>query len=188
MTEPVVVETPCAPPKAHGEPSSPGTRQRGGPATFFAVSPVKLVVMSIATFGLYEFFWFYMNWQRIKRRGMSDISPFWRTFFGFYCYLLFKTVENTAERADVRVGFSPALMAAGWIVTSFLWDASGPASFLAVTAVFFLVPVQLAMNRVNEALDPGHDTNRRFTVWNICAIIVGGTTLALAVWTGSFPD
>jgi len=64
---------------------------------YFPVSVAKLVVMSLVTFGLYEIFWFYKNWQLIKLREHSEIRPFWRAFFAiFYCYTLFKHISLTA--------------------------------------------------------------------------------------------
>ena len=73
-----------APPKAVDPPQPiPGRRR---PPIFFATSPLKLVVMSTVTLGFYELFWFYANWQRLKRRRHPRISPFWRTFFAiFFC-------------------------------------------------------------------------------------------------------
>ena len=53
---------------------------------FFPVSRLKLLVMSLVTFGLYEVFWFYKNWQLFKAATVRDISPFWRTVFsGVFC-------------------------------------------------------------------------------------------------------
>ena len=31
--------------------------------------------------GIYNIYWSYKNWQRIKSRSREDISPFWRAFF-----------------------------------------------------------------------------------------------------------
>jgi hypothetical protein len=181
------VDTLYAPPTVDDIP--PPDVRRGGPATFFAVSPTKLVVMSITTLGLYEIFWFYANWQRLRRRSMPRISPFWRTMFvSFTCYSLFKTVRDTACGANVRVGFSPVLMAIGWVITSLLWRLPGAAWLISHAAVLFLLPVQGAMNRVNDALDPGHDRNQRFTGWNIAGATVGGLLMLLAVWGSFLPE
>ena len=64
---------------------------------YFPVSPLKLIVLSVCTFGLYKFYWFYKNWCLIKEResslsmqiGFRDsgIMPFWRALFTvLYCY------------------------------------------------------------------------------------------------------
>ena len=48
---------------------------------YFEVALGKVVVMSLVTFGLYELYWMYQQWKRVKIRTMEDLSPFWRTFF-----------------------------------------------------------------------------------------------------------
>ena len=60
-------------------PVGPPRTPQGQPA-FFAVSPLKLIVMSTATLGIYELYWFYKNWKLIKQRTESNIMPFWRAF------------------------------------------------------------------------------------------------------------
>jgi hypothetical protein len=153
---------------------------------FFATSPLKLVVMSYVTFGFYDLFWFYANWQRMRRRGHPRISPFWRTFFSiFFCYSLFRTVKETAKAENIKVRYSPGLLAVGWALASILWGLPSVGLILSFGAVLLLVPVQNTMNDVNCALYPNHDPNTRFTAWNIVAIVLGGPLLAAAV-VGSF--
>ncbi len=176
-----------APPKAEDSPPSVGA-VRGRPAVFFAVSPLKLVVMSIATLGIYELFWFFANWQRMKRRGQRNISPFWRTFFAcFTCYSLFRSVKEAAVSANVKTSISPGVLAVGWVITTFMWRLPDPAWLIAYGAVFFLVPVQKVVNDVNHALYPDHDPNTRFTGWNIAGIVVGGLLLGLILFGTLMP-
>ena len=185
---PLQVESVYAAPKTDEQPA-PKVERRGRPATFFAVSPVKLVVMSISTLGAYQLFWFYANWLRLKRRGMPRISPFWRTMFAYFtCYSLFKTVKQMAQSANVRASFSPWFCAVGWVILSLLYRLPGPAVLICFGAVFFLVPVQKTMNEVNAVLDPGHDPNTRFTAWNIVAVVLGGLVFVLAIVGAFLPD
>lgn len=79
-------------------------------------------------------------------------------------------------------------MALGWVVVSMLWKLPDPAWLISFTAVFFLVPVQKAMNDVNSTLYPGHDPNTRFTGWNIAGIVAGGAVLALGVLAVFLPE
>lgn len=44
---------------------------------YFAVSATKFIVMSACTLGLYEVFWFYKNWQRVKEKTGAQMMPFW---------------------------------------------------------------------------------------------------------------
>ena len=85
----------------YGRPKTPSTLTDLAPATgasippfaenasgqnatlpFFEVGLGKFIALSIATFGLYEFYWAYEQWVRIKPRLSKDISPIWRAVFG----------------------------------------------------------------------------------------------------------
>ena len=175
-----------APPRTEERPPRDAGRAR--PPLFFSASPTKLVVMSVATFGIYEAFWFFANWQRMKKRGQR-VSPFWRTMFSiFFCYSLFKVVKETATSSGIPARFSPGFLAFGWVITTLMWRLPDPAWLVSAAAVVFLLPVQKAMTEVNEALYPGHDPNTRFTAWNIAAIACGGLTIALIAVGFFLPD
>jgi len=49
-------------------------------SAFFAVSPLELVVMSTATFGIYEIWWSYQNWRVYQSRG-EKLNAALRGFF-----------------------------------------------------------------------------------------------------------
>ncbi len=40
----------------------------GDTPIFFPASRTKLLVMSLCTFGLYEYYWFYKNWKLVRDR------------------------------------------------------------------------------------------------------------------------
>lgn len=48
---------------------------------FYPVSMTKFAVMSFMTFGLYQYYWIFKNWQWVRDVENEVISPFWRTFF-----------------------------------------------------------------------------------------------------------
>ena len=148
---------------------------------FFPVSITKLLVLSICTLGLYEIYWFYKNWQLVKRRENSNINPALRSLFGvLFCYSLFRRVGEQVESHNNK-SIPAGLLAAGWIVLTLLWKLPDPYWLLTFLAVFFMVPVQQAVNSINSQAARGHDQNRRFGGWNIAAVIIGGLILALAI-------
>ena len=76
---------------------------------FFPVSPLKLIVLSVCTFGFYEFYWFYRNWCLIKEREDSlsmrigfrslNMWPFWRALFSvLFCYSCFGNVLGFLQK------------------------------------------------------------------------------------------
>jgi len=154
-----------------------------GEPIYFAVSPLKLVVMSICTVGTYELYWFYKNWVLIKEREDADIMPFWRAFFGyFFCYSCFLRIQGTGKSLNLGKSIAPLALALLWITVWLLYLLPGLYCFLSSFSVLVLLPVQAVANNINEALCPEHNPNRRFTGWNIACIVVGATCLVILLW------
>jgi hypothetical protein len=153
-----------------------------GQPVFFAVSPLKLVLMSTVTFGIYEIYWFYKNWKLIKQRTESSIMPFWRAFFGvFFCYSCFREVKDVAASRGVSFPSSPGMLAAGWIILTLLWRLPDPYWFVCFLAPLMLMPVQNAINRLNAVVAPNHSPNSRFSAWNIVGLVVGGILFVFCI-------
>jgi hypothetical protein len=152
---------------------------------FFPVSVFKLLVLLFCTLGMYEYYWFYMNWKLVRDRTHEDISPFWRSFFGiFFCYQLFDRIrKDGSELTASRLPAGP--LATAWIIATMLWRLSGAYWFVTFLAFFALVPVQASVNAVNQIASPDHDPNARFTAWNWVAVILGGPFFLLALY-GTF--
>jgi hypothetical protein len=144
---------------------------------FFPVSVGKLLIMSLCTFGIYQFFWFYKNWQHVRLRTGAEISPFWRTFFFFvFARSLFARVND----ADPRGAQLPVTtLAVVWVVVAIV---------VTPAMVFASLPVQRAINAANAAAAPGHDRNARFSIWNWLAILVGGWLSILTIYAISAGD
>ncbi|MEG4802836.1 hypothetical protein QUB63_12245 [Microcoleus sp. ARI1-B5] len=150
---------------------------------FFPVSRFKLFVMSIVTFGFYQLFWFYKNWQLLKAEDESNISPFWRTVFGtLYCYPLLAKIKNWAKSRSVYANFSPLWLTVAWIgIIVFCRNLPIPYRLAGLLSVIALLPVQKSVNELNNLMVPYHDPNSRFSLWNIAAIAVGGGIIVLAI-------
>ncbi len=148
---------------------------------FFPVSETKLLVLSLCTFGLYQYYWFYKNWKIIRNRTHTDIYPFWRAFFAvLFCYSLFDRIRKydlESPTTNLNVG----ALATAWIVATLLWklpDAQGLVSF---AAVFALLPIQMVANAANRIAAPNHDPNARFSIWNWITVALGGPLVLLGV-------
>ena len=176
---------PYAPPTAHVEDvlAGPltGTGDEAAPP-FFAVSLVKLAVMSVCTFGMYELFWFYKNWQRIRARDGSDIKPFWRAFFAvLYCYSCFRHIREHGEAMGLKSPIAAGALATGWILATLTYKLPDPYWLLTLSAIVFVLPVQAYVNRINAVAASSHDPNNRFRGWNWVAVVLGGGLLLLAL-------
>jgi hypothetical protein len=151
-------------------------------APCFPVSLLKLAAMSICTFGIYELYWFYKNWNLIKQRERSNILPFWRAFFAyFFCYQCFDEIREQARKLALPQLPPAGPLAAGWIITTLLWKLPDPYWLVSTFAFVFILPVQRAANRINLIVTPHHEVNQRFTGWNWVGIVLGAIWLVLGI-------
>jgi len=143
----------AAPGAAHREPM------------FFHISGARLVLMSIASWGLFELYWIYRNWQYLKERDGLNIRPFWRGVFSiFFIHKLMGTIHDDPQaNRVVKAAFSPSLLATIWVVMLLVGNISGKAEDpglnllgLVVSFPSFLLflPVQNYINAVNKAISP----------------------------------
>ena len=147
---------------------------------FFAVSSVKLVVLSVCTLGFYQIYWFYKHWALIKERSEPHIIPWARAFFGIlWCYSCFEFIRQDERHLDVEPTLPAGPLAIGWIATSLAWRLPEPYFVIGFLSPLLLVPVQRHVNHINALVAPEHDKNTRFSAWNWLAVAGGGIVIAL---------
>jgi hypothetical protein len=168
---------------------APAPALAGTDLRFFAVSRNKFLVLCLATFGLYELYWFYQNWKRIKERMRSDIWPVARAFFAlFFTHALLRDVTIAAAEADVRPRFKVQSAAWAFIGLTLMNRLPDPYSFVAVLAFLPLVPVQDTINEIHARVAPNADTNASFGLGNWIAIGVGVIVWVLSMAALFLPE
>jgi hypothetical protein len=186
---------PYAPPSANldGAPAVSRSADQSTPR-FFPVSLPKLLLLSLASFGLYEIYWFYQSWKLVKVRDQQDIRPFWRGFFAvFFCNELAKTIKRDCARHDIEPKSSLTSHATLWVVLTIGGNVlsrltDGPLWVLSLAAVFPLMIIQKTVNELNHRVAPLHDPNTRFSVLNIVGIALGLILLALSIAGSMMPQ
>lgn len=149
---------------------------------FFAVSPLKLVVLSVCTVGLYQLYWFYKNWVLIKKHSEPDIIPWGRALFGvFWCYRCFEFMREEERNLGVEPMLPAGPLAIAWIAAALAWRLPEWYSVLGFLTVLPLVPAQRHVNHINTLVAPEHDKNTRFGGWNWLAVVVGGIFSSLII-------
>ena len=130
---------------------------------FLHISVAKLILLSIASVGIFEAYWIYKNWKYIKKREGLRIRPIWRGIFGiFYCHSLLKRINGDKDAgAIIEPSFSVQL-ATGWVILVILAGIIGQTPGIAPSIIaavmpsyLFLVPVQNYINSVTEKRSPG---------------------------------
>ena len=149
---------------------------------FFTASPLKLVVMSICTFGIYEVYWFYKNWKLIKERTGQKISPFWRAVFSpLWAYSCFKEIKACAGECKILESLSIGLLAIAYFAISVTWRLPDPYSLISFFLFLPLIPANSVALKVNQQSDAGYVQNGRFSALNWVGIVVGGVLLFFAI-------
>lgn len=159
-------------------------REDSGPL-FLHIPVGRLILLSIASCGLYEAYWIYKNWSYIKKRDELTIHPFWRGIFGmFFCHSLLKRIHTDTEaRSMEEPSYSPGGLATGWVILMLLANFIGRApgagasimSYL-IPSFLLLVPVQIYINSVTHKANP----DQPYYGWSsghVVCLVIG-----LAVW------
>ncbi len=157
-----------------------------GAAPFFGVSLTKLVVMSVCTFGLYQLYWCYKQWQAERKQSHEDLSPFWRAFFApLWGFSLFDRIRSAAEFRRVEVTWSPNWLGFAFLILMWLWRLPDPYWLVSYLSFLPLLPVQSAVNRLNSVAAPDAPRNASYSGANVVMIVVGALLVALAI-VGAF--
>jgi hypothetical protein len=186
-TAPELVPELAAPPPPPGrpEPREPMFMLGMKDPHWFLVGGVKLAVMFVGTLGLYQLYWFYKQWDRVRDAG-DNVAPAPRALFSLlFCYSLFRRIVDSTHAVGVITRVPPALLAVGFIVPSLMWKAEGLASFLGFLAFVPMVAAQRLANLVALRQGSTEDRNTRLTWLNWVSVVVTSLLLAL-VALGTF--
>lgn len=143
---------------------------------FFVVAPRKLLLMYVATLGLYAYYWWYQHWTRYRRFNREPLWPVARAIFPvFFAHRLTDEIDDRLSRLRLPRGWSPGLLATGFVllqVTSVVadrlswYEVLSPWSDVAGLAV--LLPIGVLLMRIQRAAnraagDADAQTNGRLT-------------------------
>jgi hypothetical protein len=163
-------------------PPLPPLPPRQSEPVYFPVSLAKLGVMSFFTFGGYEIYWFYRQWEHEKRRTGEDIWPVARAMFSpLFYYTLLTGIEPQLDPAERAALPSLGLLAAGYFVWVSLWRLPDPYWLISSFSFVPLLPFQRAANQLNRRLAPDASLNDQYTAANLGGLVLGALFLALIV-------
>lgn len=111
-------------------------------------SPSMFIFLSIVSFGVYEFVWFYRNWKFFKEKEKLDISPFWRAFFApFFIYKLFQKISVYAKKEGYKGKYSSGWRTFFWWIISLIIFISQ--HFIALFSIFSFLPLLSLLKAIN---------------------------------------
>jgi len=161
---------------------------------FLYIPMSRYIIMSLITFGLYQIYWIFKNWEYLKNRDGMDIHPFWRGVFGiFYCHELLRAMhDDVILNKNKPAQFNHSALATGWVIIviiSYLINRiSGTLksdnlvllSFVVIIVLLvielaFFIPVQRYVNEVNEMINPDVD----YYPWSVGHFVLIGIAVVI---------
>jgi hypothetical protein len=130
---------------------------------FNPCSAFKLALLTTLTSTFYLPYWVWKHWSIEKTRD-AEISPLLRTIFGgIFFYSLARQVKDECDIRDVRCRYSPAILTGLMWAIGFASTLGGASRWLAFFIWIPLMPVQLAINRINRIVAPASVAREGFS-------------------------
>ncbi|MCD8551211.1 MAG: hypothetical protein LRY75_19815 [Shewanella xiamenensis] len=159
----------------------------------FHVSLAKFVIMFFATFGLYQIYWFYKQWQALKEYYDLDVWPIARCIFTvFFTHSLFVYVNEYIKEDNRSYRWNYSALATAYVllvvVSSVLNQIETlPTSLILISIVIplaVLYPLYEAQKAINFALEPlDYEDNSSLTWLNWVWIVLFGFYWAMVIYT-----
>ena len=88
------------------------------PILRYKLSPKRVVVMSILSFGIYLWYWFYLTWKQYRDHTGERAYPVWHALaLSVPIYGLFRTHAHMRSYKELMAGTGvPTTIAVGWTV------------------------------------------------------------------------
>lgn len=147
----------------------------------------NLVILYIATCGLYFFYWFYETNKELYKHNGIDTNPLFRTIgliaplLNIYLlWVFFKDIQKFTAKAG-----TPELKYPGWLTVAFIFFSALYRlpflfSFLGFLSVAPVIVAQNALNAYWKKEQPNLPDKTRLTWQEILCCVVGAILLILA--------
>ena len=110
--------------------------QEAAPVLDYYLSPNRILLMSLLSYGLYLFYWFYLTWKHYRDHTRAEAFPIWHALTLFVpIYGLFRThahirtyqdlMDNAAVPSTLSAGWAVVLVAISSILGSITFNVSG---------------------------------------------------------------
>jgi hypothetical protein len=152
------------------------------PLPLFLYIPIsRLILLSLFSWGTYQNYWIYKNWQYIAERDQEDITPFWRGAFGLFWFgsLVERMYQDRTARHYIIPTFIGTLVApwAILVVIGNILSRSGEFWYavpvLVLLQVACLIPIQRYVNDVTRKRDLHARYHRWWSPGHIVCVLLG---------------
>jgi len=140
---------------------------------FFTASPLKFLVMTFATLGLYEIYWFYKNWHQVRFRERSTIWPLARSIFApIMAFVLFERINKDASEKGIEGIKQIGLVALFYFVLNLTSSLPDPLWLVSMFTFIFVLPANSVAIEINRQLTPSAQLNESFSKMNWFGILL----------------
>jgi|GEM_PF-3653549 len=130
----------------------------------FNISKFKLAVLSIATLGIYDIYFFYKNWKALRDQGGLSVSPFWRAILGIlFCYSLSKEIFSRSKNLGEPSSHSAGGVAVAYFILSGMGRVDGLVWLISLFSFIPLFSIQDAIRFNNSAINPKSKPDGHFS-------------------------
>jgi hypothetical protein len=148
----------------------------------FPVSPVKLIVMSVATFGIYEIYWAIKNWRWLQARTEEKLLPVVNAIFlCITLHLLAKRISQVGQEHGIRHSLPAMRLEIAYALLCLCLKLPDPLWFISFLSVVPVLFVQNYINQLNAKVNPYVPINDKFSVANWVIVIIGLLLMALSL-------
>jgi hypothetical protein len=153
--------------------------------------PSHVAILTIASLGLYEFYWIWRGWTALRDETGADISPNWRTAAFLVpmlnmamFYFLLRDTKELAESKGVVAEYSPGALTAMLYTLRLLGNAaliSGvPFGWIAgLATVLPLLPVQQVWNGYWAKVRPDAPVRQSLAASEIAMAVAAGLVVVM---------
>ena len=126
------------------------------------------IILSVATYGIYELYWFYKNWKFLREYNqMKGISPIFRTLFSpIFVFSLASQIKKISKARGFSCRF-PVIMSGlvYFLSTSLALLTNKPYSLIAfIIATLALAILVNPMNKICKEVEKGLSV-KKFKWW-----------------------
>lgn len=152
-------------------------------AIFYPISPFKVAVFEVLSFGTYSVYWFYRNWSYVNKIDAKNIMPFWRAFFySLWFYPFAKRLITGSESKRIQI-IPNSFIVLGilafiyfFAVVVFNLDILVPLALFISTLLLILLVYQ-----VNQFEQPNSEIYRHHSRWRLRHFLALAVLLPLAL-------
>ncbi len=153
----------------------------------YVISIPKLVILSVLTFGIFDWYWFYRQWKSFaKDRHNFLVFILLAIFAVLSCFSLFPNISGRLKDNRLKVEVSPIILALLYFLLTGLDKLPTPFFLLSSATVIPLAFVQKEINTYSELKYGDKLIQSNFGIRNLITSIIGGIVMFLILYASLF--